>query len=172
MSSTELTRELSSISGPLYAFAYRLTKNREDAQDLYQETAVRAIHNRHQYTPGTNMKGWLRTIMKNTFINGYRKNMKHNTIIDLTDDLYYINSGISTTRNDAESNIMMNELSAMVDSLNDSLRVPFKLHYLGHKYQDIADMLHIPLGTLKSRLYFARKILKKKVKRSYSEIRA
>lgn len=170
MSSTELTHELSNLSGPLYSFAYRLTKNSEDAKDLFQETADRAIRNSHQFTAGTNLKGWLRTIMKNTFINNYRKNAKHHTIIDLTDNLYYIHSGIETVRNDADSNIMMNELTAIVNSLDESLRVPFKMHYLGHKYQDIADILDLPLGTLKSRLFFARKILKKKVRQSYRDM--
>lgn len=169
MSSTELTHELSSLSGPLYAFAYKLTMNNEDAKDLFQETAFRAVRNMQQFTPGTNLKGWLRTIMKNTFINQYRKSAKHHTIIDLTDNLSYIHKSIGSIRNDGESNMMMSELSRMVDSLDESLRIPFKMYYLGHKYQDIADMLDLPLGTLKSRLFIARRILKKKVAQSYSD---
>jgi RNA polymerase sigma-70 factor (ECF subfamily) len=109
--------------------------------------------------------------MKNIFINNYRKNVKTRTIIDSTDNLYYINSGTASIRNSAESNIMMNELGGMVESLDESLRVPFEMHYLGHKYQEIADTLNLPLGTVKSRIFFARKELKDMIEKRYYTVR-
>ena len=171
MSTTDFNQQLSSLSGPLHTFAYKLTKNSEEAKDLYQETAFRAISNVDKFIPGTNLKAWLLTIMKNIFINNYRKNIKTRTIIDSTENLYYINSGTASIRNDAESNIMMNELNTMVDSLDESLRVPFEMHYLGHKYQEIADTLSLPLGTVKSRIFFARKELKEMIERRYQAAR-
>jgi len=167
MSNTDFTQQLNSLSGPLHTFAYKLTKNSEEAKDLYQETAFRAISNVDKFIPGTNLKAWLLTIMKNIFINNYRKNAKTRTIIDSTENLYYINSGSATIRNHAESNIMMNELTGMVESLDDSLRIPFEMHYLGHKYQEIADTLGLPLGTVKSRIFFARKELKDMIQKRY-----
>jgi RNA polymerase sigma-70 factor, ECF subfamily len=171
MSATDFNNQLSSLSGPLHTFAYKLTKNSEEAKDLYQETAFRAISNVDKFIPGTNLKAWLLTIMKNIFINNYRKNMKTRTIIDSTENLYYINSGAASISNSAESNIMMNELNTMVDNLDESLRVPFEMHYLGHKYQEIADTLNLPLGTVKSRIFFARKELKDMIEKRYHTLR-
>lgn len=167
MSTTDFNNQLSSLSGPLHTFAYKLTKNSEEAKDLYQETAFRAISNVDKFIPGTNLKAWLLTIMKNIFINNYRKNVKTRTIIDSTENLYFINSGAGSISNSAESNIMMDELSTMVEDLDESLRVPFEMHYLGHKYQEIAETLNLPLGTVKSRIFFARKELKDKIEKRY-----
>jgi RNA polymerase sigma-70 factor (ECF subfamily) len=171
MSATDFNQQLSGLSGPLHTFAYKLTKNSEEAKDLYQETAFRAISNEDKFIPGTNLKAWLLTIMKNIFINNYRKKVKTRTIIDSTENLYYINSGSETIKNNAESNIMMDELTSMVDHLDASLRVPFEMHYLGHKYQEIADTLGLPLGTVKSRIFFARKELKEMIEKRYHTIR-
>jgi len=171
MSTADFNHQLSSLSGPLHTFAYKLTKNSEEAKDLYQETAFRAISNIDKFIPGTNLKAWLLTIMKNIFINNYRKNVKTRTIIDSTENLYYINSGAASIKNSAESNIMMNELGSMVESLDESLRVPFEMHYLGHKYQEIAEVLRLPLGTVKSRIFFARKELKEMIERKYQTAR-
>src|SRR6187397_1088929 len=117
MSANDFNQQLSSLSGPLHTFAYKLTKNSEEAKDLYQETAFRAISNVDKFIPGTNLKAWLLTIMKNIFINNYRKNMKTRTIIDSTDTMFYINSGTSGIQNNAESNIMMEELTSMLEEL-------------------------------------------------------
>lgn len=107
--------------------------------------------------------------MKNIFINNYRKKVKANTIMDSTANLYYLNAG-GSEHNQGETNIFLKELSDMIDQLDDSLRVPFILHYEGFKYQEIADELELPLGTIKSRIFFARKELKKLIKDRYSNI--
>ena len=168
MSSVEFQERLNQLSSVLNTFAYNLTKNVEDAKDLFQETAFRALSNRDKFRPGTNFKAWLFTIMKNIFINNYRKKMKSNTIQDSTDNMYYINAG-GMVSNHAESNIMMAELQRMIDSLDETLRIPFVLHYEGHKYQEIADSLELPLGTVKSRIFFARKELKEMIHARYDQ---
>ncbi len=160
MSQLEFYSRFEQMSSLLNAFAYNLTKNVEDAKDLFQETAYRAINNRDKFRPGTNFKAWTFTIMKNIFINNYRKKVKSKTIIDSTDNLYYINSGKVEISNGAESKIMMKELTRMIESLEDGIRIPFLMHYQGFKYQEIADHLVLPLGTVKSRIFFARKELK------------
>jgi len=168
MSQIEFHSRFREMSPMLQAFAYNLTKNTEDAKDLMQETAFRAITNQDKFLAGTNLKAWLFTIMKNIFINNYRKKVKANTIMDSTDNLYYLNSGSTVISNFAESNIMMKELSSMVASLDDSIRVPFMMHYQGYKYQEIADHLGLPLGTVKSRIFFARKELKTMINSHYA----
>jgi len=152
----------------LHSFAYNLTKNKEDAKDLFQETAMRALTNRDKFRVGTNFKAWTFTIMKNIFINNYRKKARSKTIIDSTDNMYYINSGSNAVDNSAESNIMMEELYKMIGELDETIRVPFLMHYKGFKYQEIADQLELPLGTVKSRIFFARKELKELVLGRYS----
>ena len=170
MSTVEFDRQFNNMSSLLHAFAYNLTKNVEDAKDLFQETAFRAMTNRDKFRAGTNLKAWLFTIMKNIFINNYRKKMKANTIMDSTDNLFYINSGKSVIANNAESNIMMNEMIGMVEGLEESIKIPFLMHYQGFKYQEIADHLDLPLGTVKSRIFFARKELKNLINIRYENI--
>ncbi len=167
MSSTEFSNKLDGMSTLLHSFAYNLTKNVDDAKDLYQETAFRAITNQDKFRAGTNLKAWLFTIMKNIFINNYRKKMKANTIMDSTDNNYYINSGSTAIRNGGDSNIMMKELWKMIEHLDSSIRIPFVMHYEGYKYQEIADHLDLPLGTVKSRIFFARKELKQVIEKRY-----
>jgi RNA polymerase sigma-70 factor (ECF subfamily) len=169
MSTLEFSKKFDILTDSLNAFAYNLTKNIEDAKDLYQETAIRAIVNRDKFRPDTNFKAWTFTIMKNIFINNYRKKMKTNTIIDSTDNLYFINSGSTVIENDAHRNILMDELNKMVNSLEDNIRIPFVMHYEGYKYQEIADEFDLPLGTVKSRIFFARKALKAMIKESYGD---
>ncbi len=168
MSTVEFTKDLSGLSKVLRTFAYSLTKDTEDANDLYQETALRALSNRNKFRPGTNFKAWLFTIMKNIFINNYRRKSKANTVFDSTDNLYYLNSGSVVIDNGAETKMMMDDLNSMIDDLEDNLRIPFLMHFDGYKYQEIADDLELPLGTVKSRIFFARKALKSKILLRYN----
>lgn len=167
MTMTEFNIKLGTLTSLLHSFAYNLTKNVEDAKDLYQETTFRALSNRDKFQPDTNFKAWMFTIMKNIFINNYRKKVKANTILDTTDNQFYLNSGSHSTGNAAEGGILMKELNAMIAGLDDSIRIPFLMHYEGFKYQEIADELALPLGTVKSRIFFARKELKDKILSNY-----
>lgn len=167
MSTMEFTQELSKLQNVLNGFAYNLTKNIEQAKDLYQETAYRALANKDKFRPGTNLKAWLFTIMKNIFINNYRKRKKANTIIDTTDNLYYINSSSNSIENKGETNMMMKEIQGMISALDDTTRIPFMLHYQGYKYKEIAYELDLPLGTVKSRIFFARKELMTEINAKY-----
>jgi RNA polymerase sigma-70 factor, ECF subfamily len=172
MLTINFSRQLGDMTNILQAFAYKLTKNMDDAKDLFQETAYRALTNQDKFKEGTNLKAWLFTIMRNIFINNYRKKIKTNTIFDSTDNLYYLNAGSRTENNRAESDILMAELQKMVDSLDDSIRVPFVMHYYGYKYQEVAEQLALPLGTVKSRIFFARKELKSLVESRYDMLAA
>lgn len=169
MSEKEFNEKLNDLTHVLRSFAMNLTKNHENANDLYQETAFRALTNRDKFRPGTNFKAWMFTIMKNIFINNYRKRVKAATVFDSTDNLYFINSGSVVINNDAESDILIAELEKMIASLDDSIRLPFLMHFEGYKYQEIADEFDLPLGTVKSRIFFARKELKEMIVDRYGD---
>ena len=167
MSTHDFNSRFYELSPVLNAFAYNLTQNAEDAKDLYQETAFRAIANRDKFLPDTNFKAWLFTIMKNIFINNYRKKVKSNTIMDSTENLFYLNSGSDSIDNRGDANVLMEELKGLIAKLDDTIRIPFLMHYEGYKYQEIADHFDLPLGTVKSRIFFARRELKAEIKKRY-----
>lgn len=170
MSTIEFNTSFDKLSPILNAFAYKLTQNIEDARDLFQETAFRAMANRDKFRAGTNHKAWLFTIMKNIFINNYRKKVKNKTISDSTDNLFYLNTGQESTGNQGEGEVLIKELNDLIADLDDVVRVPFLMHYEGYKYQEIADEFDLPLGTVKSRIFFARRDLKAKIKSMYANI--
>ncbi len=170
MSKFEFNNRFFELSPVLNAFAYSLTQNMDDAKDLYQETAFRAMSNREKFMPGTNFKAWAFTIMKNIFINNYRKKVKANTIFDNTDNLYYLNSGGRLEENGGDTNILIKELKDLIENLDESIKLPFLMHYQGYKYQEIADHFKLPLGTIKSRIFFARRELKEQIRRRYHHV--
>lgn len=170
MGNVEFSTELYKLEHILFNFALKLTRNQEDSKDLFQETAYRAIVNQDKFQTGTNLKAWLFAIMRNIFINNYRKKIKHNVVLDSTENQYYLNSGKQTIKNSALSDIFMDELTVLVDKLEDGIRIPFLMHYYGYKYQEIADQLTLPLGTIKSRIFFARKKLKSAVQNLYGDV--
>lgn len=167
MSGIEFTHRYNEMQSLLYAFAIRLTKDEEDANDLLQETAYKAFKYRKMYQPQTNLRAWLMTIMRNTFINEYRRRKRRQTINDKTDNNYFINSGDFSVANEGESNVLMEEIKKKIESLEDWMRIPFMMHFNGFKYEEIAEQLDIPLGTVKSRIFFARKRLKNMIKEVY-----
>ena len=168
----QMQEQLDRISSSLRAFSLKLTGNSVDAEDLYQDTAVRIITNAEKYKQGTNFKAWAVTIMRNIFINNYRKKVRRNMIIDQTPNNYYLNSGDQTVINEGEMSVAFGELIAMVDTLPEEFKKPFIMAYQGYKYEEIADELGSPLGTIKSRIFFARKKLQKLYKEKFREERA
>jgi len=160
MEALEFSNRVISITSTFKSYAINYTKDSDAAQDLIQETIYRALVNRTKYQEGTNLKAWLFTIMKNIFINNYRKKVKKNTIIDTTENEYYINSSSTIVKNEAENNFILKDITKAINSLSDEFKIPFMMHYRGFKYQEIAEELELPLGTVKSRIFFARKDLK------------
>jgi len=165
MATTEFNDMLLDNAGFLRPFAVNLTKDTEAANDLYQETLYKALANHEKYNAGTNIKAWLFTIMRNIFINNYRRKAKQRTIFDNTPEDYLINLKQSTITNGAESSLRVKEIHAAIDHLPEIFKMPFLLYIDGYKYQEISDYLHEPLGTIKSRIHFGRKLLKEQVSR-------
>jgi RNA polymerase sigma-70 factor (ECF subfamily) len=165
MSSIEFNQLLVSNAEFLKPFAITLTRDSEAAQDLYQETLYRALANKDKYNVGTNIKAWLYTIMRNIFINNYRRKAKQNTVFDSTPNEFLLNQGQAVTANTAESVLKLKDIQKAIHHLPEIFRNPFLLYFDGYKYHEIAAMLNEPLGTIKSRIHFARKLLKAQIQR-------
>ena len=159
MTAVEFNYQLTNLSPNLERFALSLTSDTEDAKDLLQETYVKAISYRDKFEDNTNLKAWTFTIMKNTFINNYRRAVKANTTFDNTDDLYYLNLNRESSFDSPESSISTKEISKAIHNLEDEFKVPFLMHTQGFKYKEIADELNLKIGTVKSRIFFTRKKL-------------
>jgi len=159
MTAPEFNNSLIGMKSNLQRFAMSLTSDRDTALDLVQDTYLKAITHKDKFADYTNLKAWVFTIMKNTFINNYRRNMKENTIIDGTQDLYYLNQPHDKGFISPESNYAKNEIEKAIDSLEDEFRVPFRMHIDGYKYKEIADELGLKIGTVKSRIFFTRQKL-------------
>jgi RNA polymerase sigma-70 factor (ECF subfamily) len=149
----------------LKPFAFTLTRDNESAKDLVQETLFRALANKDKYNVGTNIKAWLYTIMRNIFINDYRKKAKQSTVFDNTPNDFLIDNNQTSVSNEAIAKLNLKEVQEAVHALPIIFKNPFLLYFDGYKYHEIADMLGEPLGTIKSRIHFARKLLKNQLNR-------
>jgi RNA polymerase sigma factor (sigma-70 family) len=165
MSNIEFNQLLVANSEFLKPFAATLTQDKEVAKDLFQETLLKALLYKEKYNSGTNIKAWLYTIMRNTFINNYRRKAKQKTIFDNTATDFLINSKQSNTNNQGLSNINIKEINKAIINLPEMFKNPFVLYFDGYKYNEISNMLKEPLGTVKSRIHFARKLLKTQIQR-------
>jgi len=165
MSNLEFNEILLSNADFLKPFAINLTRDTEAANDLYQETLYKALANHEKYNVGTNIKAWLFTIMRNIFINDYRRKAKQKTIFDSTPNDYLINCKQASTHNTAESELRIKEIKKAIQQLPEIFKTPFLLYFDGYKYNEIAELLNEPLGTIKSRIHFARKLLKEQISR-------
>ncbi len=152
------------LQSNLMSFAYQLTSNREQAQDLLQDTTLKALSNEDKYVDNVNFKGWIFTIMRNIFINNYRQTVRQATVIDKTEDLYHLNISQDSGLNTPEGSYAVKEISVVLNSFSDDYRIPFNMFVAGYKYNEIADKLDLPLGTVKSRIFFARKRLREELK--------
>ena len=161
MTAIQFQKKILSIQQNMFNFAMTLTANRYDAEDLLQETTLRVLDNKDKYVDNINFKGWVLTIMRNIFINNYRKVLRSQIIIDQTDDLYHLNVSEDLSRENPEETTTINEIKFIINSLNNELKIPLSMYLEGYKYTEISDKLALPLGTVKSRIFFARQELKR-----------
>lgn len=160
MTALEFGYAISQSTKALRPFAMRLTRDSDEAADLLQDTVLKAFLHREKFSEGTNLKAWMYTIMKNTFITNYQKLVKKKTFIDTTENLHYINSAQFTTKNEGEGKFTMDDIQKALANLENAFREPFMMYFHGYKYHEIADKLSIPIGTVKNRIHLARKELK------------
>lgn len=163
MSAAEFNELLLCNASPLRPFAVSLTHDQEIAKDLFQETLYKALANQDKYSTGTNIKAWLFTIMRNIFINDYRRKLKQRTIFNNGINETLINSGKVIVRNSGESSLQLKEIHRAIHQLPQIFKTPFLLHREGYRYHEISASLNEPLGTIKSRIHFARKLLKEQI---------
>lgn len=169
---TELTDEqfsdlMNRYNRYLFAFALNLSKSREDAEDLVQETAMRAYRNRDKFVAGTNFKAWAATIMRNTFINGYRKKKRRNIYQEPIDNHAY-SLDINPSYNEGISDLQFTDLAEILDKIGEAYSTPFRMFYEGYQYDEIAQAMCIPIGTVKSRIFFARRRLRSLIEERYA----
>lgn len=152
-------QRLLGLQGNLFNFACQLTSNREAAQDLVQDTTLKVLDNESKYVDNVNFKGWVFTIMRNIFINNYRRASRAATVVDTTDNLYHLNLSQDSGLESPEGSFHASEISEAIEAFSDDYRIPFSMHVAGYKYNEIAEHMGLPLGTVKSRIFFARKKL-------------
>lgn len=159
MTAVEFNHQLISLETKLSRFAMSLTSNKEEAQDLLQETYLKALSHRDKFVGYTNLKAWAFTIMKNTFINNYRKQQKENTHNDSTKNQYFINLTKDQSPERPDNQYSTYEITRQIESLPEEFKKPFNMFLSGYKYKEIADELDLKIGTVKSRIFFTRKKL-------------
>jgi RNA polymerase sigma-70 factor (ECF subfamily) len=165
MSTAEFDSLVLNNAASLKPFAVSLTRDMETAKDLLQETLYKAFANREKYSAGTNVKAWLFTIMRNIFINDYRRKAKQKTIFNKADETTIANSSKIAVANDGEQTAGEKEINKAIHALPQIFKVPFLLYFEGYRYHEIAEAMNEPLGTIKSRIHFARKLLKEELSR-------
>ncbi|ERI87006.1 Sigma-70 region 2 [Bacteroides pyogenes F0041] len=164
MKSLSFRKDLIGVQDELLRFAYKLTADRDEANDLLQETSLKALDNEEKYMPDTNFKGWMYTIMRNIFINNYRKIIRDQTYVDRTDNLYHLNLPQNSGFDSTEGAYDFKEMYRIIHSLPEEYKIPFSMHASGFKYREIAEKLGLPLGTVKSRIFFTRQRLQQELK--------
>lgn len=158
--SNKVVQEVASLN----SYAFHFTRDTENAGDLVQDTLLKAFSYYNKFRAGTNLQAWLYTILKNTFINYYRKQLKTSSIIIKTDTITSTDLYHSATKNKAEGNFVMKDIERALAKLSPEYYQPFTMYYEGYKYHEIADIFQIPIGTVKTRIHVARQQLKKKLK--------
>ena len=164
MEKVDFTQGILAMESDLHRFAYKLTSDRDSANDLVQDCVLQALDNHEKFTHAKNLKGWMFTIMRNIFINNYRKIVREQTFVDQTDNQYHLSmpqdSGFAST----EGAYDLKEMHRIVNSLPRDYKVPFSMHVSGFKYREIAERLGLPLGTVKSRIFFTRQKLQEELR--------
>lgn len=164
MTSSEFGCKIEGLSSNLRPYALKLTKDKDDADDLLQETVFKAYTNRDKFQEGTNLKAWMYTIMRNTFITNYQRMVRRKTFIDTTENNHFINANGSELENRATGDFILRDVNNAIENLKDMYKIPFTMYFSGFKYHEIAEKLDIPIGTVKNRIHIARKELKEALK--------
>lgn len=159
MTSKKFQDNLVGLQDNLLNFAFMLTSNRDDAYDLLQDTTLKVLDNEEKYVDNVNFKGWVFTIMRNIFINKYRRMARTATVVDTSEDLYRLNVAQESMSVSPEGSYAVNEINDAINSFSEEYRQPLSMHIAGYKYSEIAEKMNLPLGTIKSRIYFARQKL-------------
>jgi len=161
MTRIEFSTLITQQSPTLKISALRFTHDTDDAHDLVQDTLIKAITCYNTFKENTNLNAWLYTIMKHTFINNHRRTVRTRALIIRTEEMSVPDHMHSSNLNGGESRFLMADINNALYSLPREYHIPFTMYFNGHKYQEIAKRLSLPLGTIKTRIHSARRHLKK-----------
>jgi RNA polymerase sigma-70 factor, ECF subfamily len=164
MTKIEFNHKLIDLQKRLLKYAYNLTLNKDDAQDLVQETSLKVLKYCDKFSSGSNFNAWVYTIMKNTFINNYRRSEHYNIFSDQNNEGFFMSCIKAPNSYDPDSIYSFKELEESIEELNEKLKLPFQMHHNGFKYSEIAKKLDLNIGTVKSRIFFSRKTLIKQLR--------
>lgn len=159
MTSIEFHTQLINLESSLFKFAFRLVNKRTDAQDLVQDTFLRVLSSQGKYVEKVSFKAWTFTIMKNTFIDRYRRNSNKVIYSDQDNSQFFMSKTMTSGSDEPDVIYSAMEIDRNIENLNEKFRIPFNMYLNGYKYKEIADKLNMNLGTVKSRIFFSRKIL-------------
>lgn len=164
MTAIEFNKQLIDLRPNLSFYALKLTANQEDASDLLQDTMLKALTYKDKFVEKSTLKSWMFTIMKNIFINNYRRNVRKYAIMGNIKETINttIRKNIETSQ--PETSYNLDEIKDTIETLSEEYRIPFQMFYDGYKYKEIADALDLPVGTVKSRIFYARKRLTEDLK--------
>jgi len=159
LTTIDFQNKLINLEQGLMRLAYSLTMDKEDAKDLVQETYMKALKYRDKFAYESNFKAWTFTILKNTYINSYRRSLRHNIYNELTKEGFFQNFTHASGSDDPDSLFTSKEIEKIIETLDDDLKLPFKMHHQGFKYKEIAEELGLNIGTVKSRMFITRQKL-------------
>lgn len=163
MKSAHFEHQLIELRPVLYHFTRKFTSDRDESWDLVQDTILKALSHKSKFRNDVNLKGWLYTIMRNTYINKYRKQLRMRVSKGDNVELQYLNVEDGHTYSRPESSVQIKEVWSKVDSIREELSKPFKMYTSGYKYSEIAEHLNLPLGTVKNRIFQARQEIQKQL---------
>ncbi len=159
----EFEEKLSETMDALYNTAVYMTRNRDDAEDLVQDASLKAYRNFHRFKEGTNFRAWIMTVLRNTYINQYRKKQKEPREVEFREEVTEKFAELPESPDLSRENFSEG-IAETVDNLPEKLRTPVVLFYSeGFSYKEIAGIMGVPVGTVMSRLYNARQILKRQL---------
>ena len=164
MSTIEFEKHILQHQQALYATAFSLTSARDDAKDLVQDTILRALSKLHRFVDHTNFKGWIHTIMRNLYISNYHRPKKHGYTVDFNDELMHEASHPALSDEVPHGAVISHDIDVALATFNPEFRIPFSLYLKGYKYSEIARMIGVPLGTIKSRIFYVRKRMQQLLK--------
>lgn len=164
MKNKNINLQICDHKNALQAFALKYTQDIDDANDLVQDTLLKAFRYSKLFKQGTNLRGWLFTILKNTYINDYRRSKRKENIIIQTEEISDFSLSTKPETNTCHSKFVTDDINMILSKLQPAYYIPFVRYFEGYKYQEIAEMLDIPIGTVKTRIHLARQILKSRLK--------
>ena len=159
MKTSDFAASIVQFQNELWRYAIKITGDREEANDLLQETFLKVLSNESKFLPDSNLKQWIYTVMRNLFINNYRRSQRCCTFSQNENVVRVLTESCSREIHPIEDLYDIKEMYRLVNALPSEYRIPFIMYVSGFKYREISEKLNLPIGTIKSRIFITRKKL-------------